>query len=49
MKESERTPCSSRYGPIADFARYEPPDEDRASQMIERRFGLFRDTGGAAE
>ncbi|MGO9465304.1 MAG: exodeoxyribonuclease V subunit gamma [Isosphaeraceae bacterium] len=46
MKENERAPCSSRYGPVPDFERYDPPDEDEAHAMIERRFGLFRDSGG---
>jgi exodeoxyribonuclease V gamma subunit len=49
MKESEQAPCSSRYGPVPDFERYDAPDEDEARAMIERRFGLFRDSGGQIE
>jgi exodeoxyribonuclease V gamma subunit len=46
MKESDNKACSSRWGPVPDFTRYEPPDEPTAQAMIERRFGLFRDCGG---
>ena len=46
MKEDERERCSSRYGPVPDFASYDAPDEAEALRMIDRRFGLFRDTGG---
>jgi exodeoxyribonuclease V gamma subunit len=46
MKENPRSSCSSRYGPVPDFERYDPPDQDEAHAMIERRFGLFRDSGG---
>jgi exodeoxyribonuclease V gamma subunit len=49
MVESERLPCSSRWGPVPDFTLYDPPDEDDARAMIERRFGLFRDCGGLGE
>jgi exodeoxyribonuclease V gamma subunit len=49
MKENPRAACSSRYGPVPNFAQYEPPDEDRARAIIERRFGLFRDSGGLAQ
>jgi exodeoxyribonuclease V gamma subunit len=49
MKEDDRKPCSSRYGPVPDFERYNPPDKDEAQAMIERRFGLFRECGGMAE
>jgi exodeoxyribonuclease V gamma subunit len=48
MKESASSPCSSRYGPVPNFEEYEPPGEDEARAMIERRFGLFRDSGGIA-
>jgi exodeoxyribonuclease V gamma subunit len=48
MKESDSPACSSRYGPVPNFAEYEPPGEDEARGMIERRFGLFRDSGGIA-
>lgn len=48
IKESENESCSSRYGPVPNFEQYEPPDEDKARAMIERRFGLFRDSGGIA-
>ncbi len=46
MKESENEPCSSRYGPVPNFEEYDPPRDDEARQMIERRFGLFRESGG---
>ena len=46
MKENDRAPCSSRYGPISDFEKYEAPDENEAAAMINRRFGLFRQSGG---
>jgi exodeoxyribonuclease V gamma subunit len=49
MKESDRAPCSSRYGPVPDFDRYDAPDEETAHAMIERRFGLFRDSGRSNE
>jgi len=29
------------YGPVRDAKRYEPPPEEEATAMIERRFGLF--------
>jgi exodeoxyribonuclease V gamma subunit len=45
MKEDDHKPCSSRYGAVPDFERYDPPDEGEAQAMIERRFGLFRDSG----
>jgi exodeoxyribonuclease V gamma subunit len=46
MKESDRAPCSSRWGPVPDFTLYEPPTEEEARAMIERRFGLLRACGG---
>jgi exodeoxyribonuclease V gamma subunit len=49
MKEADHSSCSSRYGQVPDFTRYEPPDEDQARQLVERRFGLFRDSGGMDE
>lgn len=49
MKEDDRAACSSRYGPVTDFTLYDPPDEDEARAMIERRFALFRDSGGLGE
>jgi exodeoxyribonuclease V gamma subunit len=45
MKESDRQQCSSRYGPVPDFEQYDPPHEQQARVIIERRFGLFRDAG----
>ncbi len=48
MKESDSSACSSRYGPVPHFEQYDPPAEDEARGMIERRFGLFRDSGGIA-
>jgi exodeoxyribonuclease V gamma subunit len=48
MKENDREACSSRYGPVPDFEQYDPPAEQEAREMIERRFGLFRDSGGMA-
>ncbi len=48
MKENDSKSCSSRYGPVPNFEEYDPPDDDLAIQMIERRFGLFRETGGTA-
>jgi exodeoxyribonuclease V gamma subunit len=41
--------CSSRYGPVPDFARYDPLAEDEARRVVDRRFGLFLDSGGLAE
>ena len=46
MKENDRIACSSRYGPVPNFEKYEPPDENEAAAMINRRFGLFRQSGG---
>ena len=46
-KDDDHAKCSSQYGPVPDFGRYDPPAEDKAVPMIERRFGLFRDSGGA--
>jgi exodeoxyribonuclease V gamma subunit len=48
MKENEFEICSSRYGPVPNFASYDPPDDAEAQQIIERRFGLYRDSGGIA-
>ena len=48
MKEDDRESCSSRYGPVPNFEQYDPLDEDKAREIIERRFGLFRDSGGMA-
>ena len=48
MKENDGSACSSRYGPVPNFEQYEPPDEDEARGMIDRRFGLFRGSGGIA-
>jgi exodeoxyribonuclease V gamma subunit len=48
MKESDRSVCSSRYGPVPNFERYDPPGEAESRRMIERRFGLFLDAGGIA-
>ena len=46
MLENDRSACSSRYGPVPNIEQYQAPDEDEARAMIERRFGLFRDSGG---
>ena len=46
MKESDSKSCSSRYGPVPNFEEYEPLSEDEAKQVIERRFGLFLESGG---
>jgi exodeoxyribonuclease V gamma subunit len=46
MKENENKSCSSRYGPVPNFEAYDPPDEEEAHRIIERRFGLFREAGG---
>jgi exodeoxyribonuclease V gamma subunit len=46
MKEDNREPCSSRYGPVPNFEQYDALGEDQARQIVERRFGLFRDSGG---
>jgi exodeoxyribonuclease V gamma subunit len=48
MKENDRGACSSRYGPVPNFKKYDPPDENEAIAMINRRFGLFRESGGMA-
>jgi exodeoxyribonuclease V gamma subunit len=44
-----RESCSSEWGPVPDFTRYGPPDEDDARAMIESRFGLFRDCGALGQ
>jgi exodeoxyribonuclease V gamma subunit len=49
MIENPRSDCSSKWGPVADFERYQPPDQERSRAMIERRFGLFRECGGLGE
>jgi exodeoxyribonuclease V gamma subunit len=49
MVDNKKSTCSSRYGPVPDFTIYDPPGEDLAREMIERRFGLFRDCGGLGE
>jgi exodeoxyribonuclease V gamma subunit len=46
MKENDRTACSSRYGPVPNFESYDPPNEDEARRIIDRRFGLFLEAGG---
>jgi exodeoxyribonuclease V gamma subunit len=46
LKEDPRSSCSSRYGPVPNFALYDPPGDEEAEAMIESRFGLFRDCGG---
>jgi exodeoxyribonuclease V gamma subunit len=49
MKEADHMPCSSRYGPVPNFEEYEPRDAEEARKIIERRFGLFHDSGGMGE
>ena len=49
MVEDGKRPCSSEWGPVRDFALYDPPDETLARAMIDRRFGLFYDCGGLGE
>ncbi len=46
MKENENKSCSSRYGPVPNFEEYDPPDFEEAQRLIERRFGLFLESGG---
>ena len=46
MKESEGKACSSRYGPVPNFEEYEPPDDDEVHRIVQRRFGLFWESGG---
>ena len=46
MKENDNELCSSRYGPVPHFEQYDAPDDDSAQKIIDRRFGLFRDSGG---
>jgi exodeoxyribonuclease V gamma subunit len=46
MKENDRSACSSRYGPVPNFEDYDPPAEDDARTIIDRRFGLFLEAGG---
>ncbi|SIN71293.1 DNA helicase/exodeoxyribonuclease V, gamma subunit [Singulisphaera sp. GP187] len=46
IKDDNRKPCSSRYGPVPNFARYDPPGDDLAEAIIARRFGLFQKSGG---
>jgi len=49
FKEDEYSRCSSEHGPVREFRRYDPPAEALARAMIERRFGLFRESGGSSE
>ena len=49
IKDDNRKPCSSRYGPVPNFALYDPPDDDLAEAMIARRFGLFQECGGVIQ
>jgi exodeoxyribonuclease V gamma subunit len=49
LKEDDYPTHSSRYGPVPNFAEYDAPEEERALGIIERRFGLFRDSGGLAK
>jgi len=46
IKDDDRMPCSSRYGPVPNFAQYAPPDDELAVAMIDRRFGMFKRCGG---
>lgn len=46
IKDDDRKACSSRYGPVPNFASYAPPDDDLAEAIIARRFGLFQECGG---
>ena len=46
MKDNDRQACSSRYGPVPNFEYYDPPDNEEAHAIVERRFSLFRDAGG---
>jgi exodeoxyribonuclease V gamma subunit len=46
MKENDNKACSSRYGPVPNFEDYDPPDRDEAQRIIDRRFGLFVESGG---
>jgi exodeoxyribonuclease V gamma subunit len=46
MKDDDRKACSSRYGPVPNFVLYDPPDDDEAEAIIERRFGLYQKCGG---
>ena len=46
MKENENKSCSSRYGPVPNFEEYDPPGFEEAQRLIERRFGLFLESGG---
>jgi exodeoxyribonuclease V gamma subunit len=46
MKENDSKSCSSRFGPVPNFEEYEPLSDDEAKQVIERRFGLFLESGG---
>jgi exodeoxyribonuclease V gamma subunit len=46
MKENDNKACSSRYGPVPNFEEYDPPDYEEAQRIINRRFGLFVESGG---
>ena len=46
MKANDFQACSSRYGPVPRFEQYNPPADEEAHSIIERRFSLFRDAGG---
>lgn len=46
LRDDPRAPCSSRYGPVPNFAQYDPPDPAEAVRLVKRRFGLFQECGG---
>ncbi|WP_406699289.1 exodeoxyribonuclease V subunit gamma [Singulisphaera sp. Ch08] len=49
IKDDDRKSCSSRYGPVPNFDRFDPPADDLAEAIIARRFGLFQKSGGVSQ
>ena len=49
FRESDRASYSSLYGPVPHPEKYDPPDEKRALEIIQNRFGLFFKLGDASK